>query len=465
MSEHFSPTDAITLDISSPNAVHKRVLGLAWPVIAENFLETLLGLVDTALVAHLGAGAIAGVGSAQQMMFLLIAALSALSIGSSVLVAQAFGGGDRARASQLARQSLVWSVIISIPLALIGLAVSRPFIGIFGLEPPVAEIGVAYLHVTTGTIIVLVGLLIGSGVLRGIGDTRTPLIVTAIANVINICLAYGLINGALGLPQMGAVGSAWATFVSRAVALVLLLIVLWRGRNGVSIRGSQTVATSDWRPQLGVFKQLVNIGVPAAIEQILTTLAFVGLSVVVAGMGTVALAAHRITISALSFSFLPGFGFAIASTALVGQSVGAKRIGDIGPITRSATLWAAVWMGVIAIILFVFARQVLSVFTEDQAVIDTGVAALRMVAVSQPFMALLMVNGGAIRGTGNTKLPLYISAGGWWILVGVSFLLVQVFGRTLAVAWAAFLVVMPLIALMMWLAFKRVYGRLNTATA
>jgi len=461
MSEHISHAGAI----SESQSVHRRVLGLAWPVITENFLETLLGLVDTALVAHLGAGAIAGVGSAQQMMFLLIAALSALSIGSSVLVAQAFGGGDRLRASQLARQSLVWSVIISIPLALIGLAISRPFISIFGLEPPVAEIGVAYLDVTMGTIIVLVGLLIGSGVLRGIGDTRTPLIVTAIANVLNIGLAYGLINGAFGMPQLGAVGSAWATFIARAIALVLLLIVLWRGRNGVTIRPSHAASSNEWRPHFGVFQQLVGIGVPAAIEQILTSLAFVGLSVVVAGMGTAALAAHRITISALSFSFLPGFGFAIASTALVGQSVGAKRFEAIGPITRSATLWSAIWMGVIAVILFVFGAQVLAIFTEDQAVIDTGVAALRMVALSQPFMALLMVNGGAVRGTGNTKLPLYISAGGWWVLVGVSFLLVHLFGQTLANAWAAFLLVVPLMALAMWIGFKRVYGRLQLAQA
>ncbi len=460
MSEHISSVGESILDLSTPNAVHKRVLGLAWPVIAENFLETLLGLVDTALVAHLGAGAIAGVGSAQQMLFLLIAALSALSIGSSVLVAQAFGGRDLPRASQLARQSLIWSVIISIPLALIGLWVSRPFIGLFGMEAPVAEIGVAYLHVTMGTIIVLVGLLIGSGVLRGIGDTRTPLIVTAIANVINIILAYGLINGVAGLPQLGAVGSAWATFASRAVALILLIGVLLRGKNGVSIRANAAALQSDWLPRWSVFRQVIVIGVPAAIEQILTTLAFVGLSIVVAGLGTTVLAAHRITISALSFSFLPGFGFAIASTALVGQSIGAKRIADIGPITRSATMWGAIWMGAIAIILFVFAPQVLHVFTEDQGVIDNGVSALRIVAVSQPFLAVLMVMGGAMRGTGNTKLPLLISAGGWWTVVGVAYVFMQVFGQSLASAWGAFLIVMPIMAIMMWLGFRRVYGRL-----
>src|SRR5215475_16208051 len=127
--------------------LRKRVLGLAGPVIGENFLETLLGIIDTVLVAGLGAVAIAGVGSALQVMFFLISALSALAIGSSVLVAQAVGAGDTARAGRLGRQSLIWSVLFSIPLSLAGFLLSRPIIGLFGLEPQVAEIGAQYLQV------------------------------------------------------------------------------------------------------------------------------------------------------------------------------------------------------------------------------------------------------------------------------------------------------------------------------
>src|SRR5690242_5311750 len=147
--------------------LRRRVLGLAAPMIGENFLETLLGIVDTLLVAGLGAVAIAGVGSALQIMFFLISALSALAIGSSVLVAQAVGARDLARAGQLGRQSLIWSVLCSIPLSLGGLLLARPVIGLFGLEPQVAAIGVQYLQVTMGTVVVLVALFIGGGVLRG----------------------------------------------------------------------------------------------------------------------------------------------------------------------------------------------------------------------------------------------------------------------------------------------------------
>src|SRR6476660_5491027 len=232
---------------SEARALRKRVWGLAAPVIGENFLETLLGIIDTLLVAGLGAVAIAGVGSALQIMFFLISALSALAIGSSVLVAQAVGGGDRAHASRLGRQSLIWSVLFSIPLSVGGYLLSEPIIGSFGLEPQVAAIGVQYLQVTMGTVVVLVALFIGSGVLRGAGDSRTPLRVTALANLVNVVLAYVLILGHFGLPALGPVGSAWATFLARALALALLLAALWRGRGGVTISGR-----GGWRPNVGV---------------------------------------------------------------------------------------------------------------------------------------------------------------------------------------------------------------------
>src|SRR5690349_1298518 len=249
-------------------ALRRRVLGLAGPVIGENFLETLLGIIDTLLVAGLGAAAIAGVGSALQVLFFLISILSALAVGSSVLVAQTVGAGDTRRASYLARQSLIWSFLCSIPLAIGGLLLSGPVISVFGMEPAVAQIGTQYLQVTMGTVVVLVALFIGGGVLRGAGDSRTPMIVTGIANLVNVVLAYALIYGHFGLPALGPVGSAWATFLARSLALALLLAALWRGRSGVTISGR-----GRWRPNVGVVRSVLSIGVPAALEQVLISAA------------------------------------------------------------------------------------------------------------------------------------------------------------------------------------------------
>ena len=398
--------------------LRRRGLGLAGPVIGENLLETLLGIVDTALVAHLGASATAGVGSAQQIMWFLLGVLSALSIGSSVLVAQAIGAGDTQRASQLARQSLIWSVLLAFPLAVGGVLLAPMLAGIYSLEPGAAATSVAYLQVTMGTIVVLVALYIGGGVLRGAGDSRTPMLVTAVANLVNVVLAYALIYGHAGLPALGAVGSAWATFLARTLALLMLLAVLWRGRAGVTIRG-----VDGWRPDPRVIAGVLKIGVPAALEQMLIAAAFVALTVVVARLGTATLAAQQIAIAALSFSFLPGIGFGVAATTLVGQSIGAGRIDEGAGAVRIATRWAIGWMGAIGAVVLAFAEPTMRLFTADTAVIVAGAAGLRVVALAQPCWALLFVLAGALRGAGNTRFPLIANGGTIWLTVGLAWLL------------------------------------------
>jgi multidrug resistance protein, MATE family len=426
---------------SAQPSLQRRVVGLAGPVIGENLLETMLGIVDTALVAHLGATATAGVGSAQQLMVFLIAALSALAVGSAVLVAQAVGGGDTQRASRLARQSLIWSALLSIPLAIGGLLLARPIVGMYGLALETAAISVSYLHVTMGTVVVLVALFIGGGVLRGVGDSRTPMRVTAIANLVNVVLAYALIYGYFGLPALGPVGSAWATFLARSLALVLLLAALWRGRRGVTLSGRH-----GWRPNVGVVRSVLKIGMPAALEQMLIAAAFVALTVVVAQLGTATLAAQQIAIVALSFSFLPGIGFGVAATVLVGQSVGARRIDEGAGAVRIARRWALGWMSAIGALVLVFAEPTMRLFTADTAVIAAGASALPVVALAQPCWAILLVLAGALRGTGNTRFPLLANGGTIWLTVGLAWLLLSTIGGGLIAIWAAFLAIAPITA-------------------
>jgi putative MATE family efflux protein len=447
-SDNGAPASSIGAE--EPAALRRRVLGLAWPVIGENMLETMLDIVNTVLVAALGAAALAGVGSGLQIMFFVLSALAALSVGSSILVAQAVGAMDLAHASRLARQSLLWSVIFSVPLALAGYTLAGPIMGVFGLAPDVAVIGTAYLQVAMGTVVVLVALVIGGGVLRGAGDSRTPMLVTMVANVVNLGLAYVLIYGHFGLPALGAVGSAWAAFLSRSLALALLLRALWSGRNGVSIAGP-----GGWRPQPHVARQVLGLGVPASLEQVLLSTAFLVLTVLVARLGTDTLAAQRIAMSALSFSFLPGIGFGLAATALVGQSVGARRFTAAAGVARIATTWAVIWMGAIALIVLIAAPQIMTLFTSDPDVVAIGAAGLRVMAFTQPFWAVGMVRSGALRGTGDTRFPLVIGSIGIWTAVLLVWLILTFLGGGLPAVWAAFLVTSPVTALLTWRRFRQ----------
>ncbi|MDQ5853853.1 MAG: MATE family efflux transporter, partial [Chloroflexota bacterium] len=312
------------------------------------------------------------------------------------------------------------------------------------------EVGTDYLQVTMGTVVVLVALVIGSGALRGAGDSRTPMVVTAIANVVHVVLAYGLIYGYWGLPALGAVGSAWATFLARALALVLLLGALWKGRNGVSIAGR-----AGWRPDWSVARRVLNLGVPASVEQMLTSTGFLVLTIMVAHLGTDSLAAQRISMSALSFSFLPGIGFAIAATALVGQSIGACRPREGAAAAKVATTWAMVWMGTIGVLLLVGAEVIMRLFTADPNVVRIGAAALRVVALTQPLLGLGMVQSGALRGTGDTRFPLLIGGLSMWCTVALAWLLLRFVGGGLTLVWVAFLLTSPLVPVLSWRRFRR----------
>ena len=430
--------------------MQRRVFNLAWPVISENFLQTMLSIVDTIMVARLGPAALAGVGAALQIMFFLISALSATSVGSAVLVAQAIGAQKFERAGLLAKQSLVWSLIISIPLLLAGIFAAEPIMSIFAMEPEPTQIGADYLRVMMGTGAVLTLLLLGGGVLRGAGDSRTPMLITLFANVVNIVFTYGLIYGKLSMPEMGAVGSAWGTFISRVIGFGILFWVMWRGVNGVTIRG-----LSGWLPDWKLAGSILKIGIPAATEQMINSVGFTVMSIVVAQLGTLGLAAHRVALNAMSVSFLPGFGFAMAATALVGQSIGAGRPEDAKAVVTIATRWAMIWMGTLAVVFLFFAEAIIALFTPDPEVIRMGGAGLRAIALTQPFWAISIVQSGGLRGTGDTHYPLRIGTAGIWGAVILGAVLLNTVGGGLTSVWGAFVVTSPITAFLAWRRFRQ----------
>lgn len=261
----------------------------------------------------------------------------------------------------------------------------------------------------------------------------------------------------MGLPALGAVGSAWATFISRAIALVILLAVLWRGRDGVTLRlrSGQARDKEGWWPDFTVVRQVLAIGMPAALEQLLIASGLTALTLIVAQLGTDTLAAQRIALIAMSLSFLPGFGFAIAAMTLVGQSVGARQIREGSQAARIATIYAVIWMALIGLALLIFAPQVMALFTSDQGVIDVGTGTLRAVGLQQAIWAVIIVQSGALRGAGNTRIPLIVSGAGVWITVMLAAAWLALFGGGLTAAWAMFFITTPVQSFLLAYFFRR----------
>src|SRR5215212_6073233 len=195
----------------------RRVLTLATPIIGENLLQTLVGAVDTFMVARLGAAAVAGVGIGFELVFFIISILSAIDIGATVLVSQAIGAGQQERANRLARQAIVWGLLLGIPVSL-GMFVAAPtLIGLFGAAPDVTAAATTYLKVTAATSIALFLSFVCGAVLRGAGDSRTPLKAAILANIVNVIVAYVLIFGHFGLPALGVAGSALGAAAGRSL--------------------------------------------------------------------------------------------------------------------------------------------------------------------------------------------------------------------------------------------------------
>ncbi|WP_322814175.1 MATE family efflux transporter [Chloroflexus sp.] len=268
------------------------------------------------------------------------------------------------------------------------------------------------------------------------------MIITAFVNVINVIASAALIFGWLGLPALGAVGSAWGSVIARFAGAILLVGVLWRGRNGVRAGGR-----GEWWPRMHVLCNMLRIGMPAALEEVLIIGAIATLTPVVATLGTVPLAAHRVAINVLSLSFLPGIGFGLAATALVGQAIGAQRPAEARRIAHIAMRWALIWMGGLGVLFIIFAEGLVGLFNSDPQLVAAGAAAVRVVALTQLAWAITFTLGGALRGLGDTLSPLVISGSAIWICVGLALVIVLWWLPALWGIWLAFLIIGPCEAL------------------
>lgn len=437
-----------------PRIGHRRVLGLALPIIGENLLQTSVVAVDTFMVARLGTDEVAGVGTAAELVYFLIAMLVALDIGATVLVAQAIGAGEPSLANRLAKQAIAWGLLLAVPVSIFGYVAAGPVIDLFGTEPDVAQHATTYLHITTAMSIFLLLTFLSGAVLRGAGDSRTPLYAAMAANVVNVIGSYLFIFGHLGLPELGVAGSAWGAACARMTSAAILMTMLARGNRSISIRGRE-----GWRPVPRTGRGIFRLGLPAAVQEMQSSAGFMTMLAVVAILGTAALAAQQIGFTALSLAFMPGFAFGVASTALVGQSIGANRPEDATRTASIAVRWSAGWMAAGGLICGLLARSLMEAFTDDPVVVENGVHALRALALGLPFWAIWFVFGGALRGVGDTRTPLIAAAVGVWGAVGLASLAVTRLDGGLGSVWLAFLVTAPMAALINWWWFRRTMRR------
>ncbi|GAB4515980.1 MAG: MATE family efflux transporter [Anaerolineae bacterium] len=410
----------------------QQVFTLALPAVGEQMLNMAVGIVDTFLVGHLGAAALAAVGLSNQIVMMANVLFAAIAVGSTALIARSIGARDYALANRVLHQSILLGAAVGLLSTVLGVTLAGQAMRLMGAQDEALRLSIIYLRTVAFTFLLSTLLFVGNACLRGAGDTRTPLRVMMLVNAVNIVVAWTLINGPLGLPRFGVLGSALGAAAGRSLGGALVLWVLWHGRSGLRLR------RWPWPPDLPTIRRVLNIGLPSGVEQLLMRLGQVSFARVVASLGTTAYAAHAVALNAESISFMPGFGFAVAATTLVGQGLGAN---DPDRAQRHGYMAYALGAGVMSLmgIVFIFmARPLVSVFTNDPEVIELATWPLQLIGFVQPLLAAMMIFAGALRGAGDTRAPMIITGAGLWLVrVPLGALLALALGWGLKGAWIA----------------------------
>jgi putative MATE family efflux protein len=421
------------LQVDDAKAIRRKVLQLAGPSLTEMVLLNMVQLVNMIMVGRVGPEAVAAVGLTTQPVFLAMAIFMAINVGTTAVIARAVGGGQTEEANRVAEQAMSLNLILSILVVSLMVPFSEPILVLMGATPQVLVDGVQYAKIMFISI-VFFSLSMGlSAALRGAGDTRTPMKINIISNLLIILVGFPLIYGKLGLPHLGVVGAAVATLLSRIVASVTLLWIFFNGKNLLKFTLKQL-----FRIDKQLIGRIIKIGLPTAGEQLVLRTGQIIFTRVVAHLGTIAFAAHQICFTVLGLSFMPGMAFAVAATTLVGQGLGAGK-----PDLAERFGWETRRMGIMlsgaaGLGFVLFAPYILMIFTPDPQVIEAGTNALRIIGLVQVAQSTQFILAGALRGAGDTRYPLYTSLiCVWGIRVILALLFVFGFNWGLVGAWGA----------------------------
>lgn len=423
-------------EATAAGAVKKLIIKLSWPVVAEQSMATLTNIIDLMMVGRLGAAAIAAVGLSIQPLLLAQALGAAVSIGTTALVARFTGAREAKKGGETLQQSLLASFLFSVIILSVYYLFAGELMTFLGAEPAVVLLGSSYLRLLIPGLLFMFISFIISAALRGAGDTRTPMKVNLAVNLLNVFANYTLIFGNFGAPALGLDGAAIATSLARFVGALTLLFYVFSPKSMVRLRWK-----GFFRADLTMIKRILKIGIPATLEQLVMRIAQILFIRVVAGLGTVAYAAHQLALNAESISYMPGFGIAVATTTLVGQNLGAKQPEQAEQSTYQSWKLGMMIMGLMALVFLLFPRFLLSLYTDQQEIIKLGAVNLRIIAFAQLQMATQFIFAGALRGAGDTRSVFYSTALSSWLgRLGMAYLFVYFLEWGLAGAWLAMVI-------------------------
>ncbi len=378
----------------------KRITEFAIPMLIGNIAQQFYNTADSIIVGrYVGDNALAAVGSASPILNLLLVLFVGISTGAGIMVAQYFGAKDRERLSHTIGVCVTLTAIASVVIMVIGPIVTRPLLSFLNTPDSIIDWCADYL------IIYFVGISgfayynILAGVLRGLGDSISALVFLLISTVLNVGLDIWFVAGM----DMGVAGVALATIIAQGISAVLCIIKLAKMKNTFDFNLKMLKPTKEYS-----FK-LIKLGLPSGLTQAIFSLAMIVVQSLTNSFGEMVIACNVIVMRVDGFAMMPNFTFGNAMTTYAGQNIGAKKMDRVEKGTKDGTMIAVGVSTVITILILIFGRYLMGVFTDTAELVDLSMHMMRILAVGYIAMAVTQSLSGVMRGAGDTMTPMWIS--------------------------------------------------------
>ncbi len=440
------------------------ILSLAWPTMLEQLMQTAVQYIDTAMVGSLGTGATAAVGATTTVNWLINSTISALSIGFLSFIARKLGAKEKEAAKKATAQAVLVVLVTGIFFTALTLSLSGLIPVWMQVPESIRSLASRYFFILYLPMLPRTASIIFGTVLRAAGDTKTPMRIGVIMNLINIVLNFLLIyprrtvmlfSMSITVPGagLGVIGAAAASAVAFTVGGIYITIVLWHHPQ-ISPHGQR------FFPEPEILKPCLKVAFPNMLQRFGTSLGYVAFASMINSLGEVATAAHTIANTVESAFYIPGYGMQTAAATLSGNACGArdkKRMHDLAAMFIPIEITLMIVSGSC---LFVFAPSLMRLFSSSGKVITLGTTVLRMVAVSEPFYGFSIIIEGMMQGVGKTKEPfIYNIIGMWLVRIIGTFLCTQRMGFGLVSAWTCMILHNLLLFVLFLICYVR--GRWN----
>lgn len=416
------------------------IFALAWPTMLEQLLQTAVQYIDTAMVGSLGTQATAAVGSTSTVNWLVGSTISAIGVGLLAFISQSCGAGDKDRAKKASGQGVFLVLVVGISFTILIAAVSRQVPVWMQVEAGIQEMAARYFFILYAPMLFRTANIIFGTMLRSVGDTKTPMRVGIAMNIINIVLNFFLIYPARTVSiagvsflvpgaGLGIEGAALASAVSYLYGGIAITWKLWKHED-ISPRGQ------SMRPDRTILVPCLRVAVPNMFQRFATSLGYVFFASMINSLGETAAAAHTIANTVESAFYIPGWGMQTAAATLAGNAFGARDSAKLNELKQAIIPLEIGLMTICGGLLFLFAPQLMQLFSRDKQVILLGTTVLRMVAVSEPFYGVPIVLEGMMQGVGKTITPFAFNVIGMWgVRITGTFVCTQLLGKGLTAAW------------------------------